>query len=87
MSSKKQESSIDSQIEVLKNKVLECNEVLYDIGSGFNFKRRQFKAKHYEINKALRDAGEGHRCRNWEDDSLTIKMITDYIYEQEGLKL
>lgn len=44
VSSKKQESSIDSQIEVLKNKVLEYNEVLYDIGSGFNFKRRQFKA-------------------------------------------
>lgn len=35
---------IDSQIEFLKNKVLEYNEVLYDIGSGFNFKRRQFKA-------------------------------------------
>lgn len=46
-----------------------------------------FKSKHYEINKALRDSGEGHRCRNWEEGALTIKMITDYIYEQEGLKL
>lgn len=46
-----------------------------------------FKSDHYEINKLLRDSGEGRRCRNWEEVSLTIKMITDYIYEQEGLKL
>lgn len=46
-----------------------------------------FKSKHYEINKTLRDSGGRHRCRNWEEGALTIKMITDYIYEQEGLKL
>ena len=46
-----------------------------------------FKSEHYEVNKALRGAGGGHRCRNWEEGTLTIKRITDYIYEKEGLKL
>lgn len=44
VSSKKQESSIDSQLEYLKSKVSEYDEVMYDIGSGFNFKRKQFRA-------------------------------------------
>lgn len=43
VSSRKQESSIKSQIEQLKGKVKDYDEVVYDIGSGFNFKRKQFR--------------------------------------------
>lgn len=43
VSSKKQESSIKSQTEKLREEIKDYDEVLYDIGSGFNFKRKQFR--------------------------------------------
>jgi predicted site-specific integrase-resolvase len=44
VSSKKQSSSLESQTNQLKSKIEDYDEVLYDIGSGFNFKRKQFRS-------------------------------------------
>lgn len=43
VSSKKQQSSIESQTEYMKSFVSEYDEVINDIGSGFNFKRKGFR--------------------------------------------
>ena len=43
VSSKKQQSSIDTQISYMKKTVDYYDEVINDIGSGFNFKRKGFR--------------------------------------------
>lgn len=43
VSSKKQQSSIDTQVSYMKKTVDKYDEVINDIGSGFNFKRKGFR--------------------------------------------
>lgn len=44
VSSKKQESSIKTQLKLLRNSEGEDYEEIFDIGSGFNFKRKGFRS-------------------------------------------
>lgn len=46
-----------------------------------------FKRQHYETMEVLRHFGEGHRCKNWYETSISVKDIQDYIYKKEGLVL
>lgn len=48
---------------------------------------KHFQNQHDFTNQALRETGEGGRCKPFDIQPLTIGQIKNYIYEREGLKL
>lgn len=45
------------------------------------------KDAHNQTNQNLSDSGEGHRCKSWKENKISVQDIVDYVYTLEGMNL
>ena len=52
-------------------RIMKCNNILLMLD--------YFKKENYENNRALIEGGEGKRCTKWEESSIPVKDIVDFM--------